>query len=115
MYLQHEGAKGARGNQKLEMGPFGHGALSGDMEYPGGGGLAGLDRIEMRWWDYWLKGVDNGIMDEPPVKAYMMASARKGAVSPEEQLDVLRRLAAGACDGELLPPFRRDAVDEGPR
>ena len=34
MYLQHEGAKGARGNQKLEMGPFGHGPLSGDMEYP---------------------------------------------------------------------------------
>jgi uncharacterized protein len=84
MYLQHEGAQGARGNQKLEMGPFGHGALSGDMEYPGGGSLAGSSN-EMRWWDYWLKGVDNGIMDEPPVKAYMMASARKGAVSPKNR------------------------------
>lgn len=88
MYLQHEGAAGARGNQKLEMGPFGHGALSGDMEYPGGGGIGnaqgGADS-EMRWWDYWLKGVDNGIMDEPPVKAYMMASARKGAVSPKNR------------------------------
>jgi hypothetical protein len=84
MYLQHEGAKGARGNQKLEMGPFGHGALSGDMEYPGGGGLQGSTN-EMRWWDYWLKGVDNGIMDELPVKADMMASARKGAVSPKNK------------------------------
>jgi predicted acyl esterase len=84
MYLQHQGAKGARGNQKLEMGPFGHGALSGDMEYPGGGGLQGSDN-EMRWWEYWLKGVDNGIMNEPPVKAYMMASARKGAVSPKNR------------------------------
>ena len=27
---------GARGNQKLEMGPIGHGPLSGDMEYPAG-------------------------------------------------------------------------------
>jgi predicted acyl esterase len=88
MYLQHEGAKGARGNQKLEMGPFGHGALSGDIEYPNGGGIGnaqgGADS-EMRWWEYWLKGVDNGIMSEPPVKAYMMASARKGAVSPKNK------------------------------
>jgi predicted acyl esterase len=88
MYLQHEGAKGARGNQKLEMGPFGHGALSGDIEYPNGGGIGnaqgGADS-EMRWWEYWLKGVDNGIMNEPPVKAYMMASARKGAVSPKNK------------------------------
>lgn len=88
MYLQHEGALGARGNQKLEMGPFGHGPLSGDMEYPAGGGIGnaqgGADS-EMRWWEYWLKGVDNGIMREPPVKAYMMAGARKGAVSPKNR------------------------------
>jgi predicted acyl esterase len=84
MLLQHEGAKGARGNQKLEMGPFGHGALSGDMDYPDGGSLAGSPN-EMRWWDYWLKGVDNGIMSEPPVKAYMMAGARKGNVSSKNR------------------------------
>jgi predicted acyl esterase len=87
-YLQNEGAKGARGNQKLEMGPFGHGALSGGLEYPSGGGIGnaqGGTDSEMRWWEYWLKGVDNGIMDEPPVKAYMMASARKGAVSPKNR------------------------------
>ncbi len=87
-YLQHEGAEGARGNQKLEMGPFGHGPISGDLEYPNGGGIGnaqgGADS-EMRWWDYWLKGVDNGIMDEPPVKAYMMAAARKGAVSDKNR------------------------------
>ena len=88
MYLQHQGAKGARGNQKLEMGPFGHGALSGDMEYPNGGGIGnaqGGTDSEMRWWDYWLKGVDNGIMNEPPVKAYMMASARKGKATSKNR------------------------------
>ncbi len=88
MYLQHEGPQGARGNQKLEMGPFGHGALSGDLEYPNGGGIGnaqgGADS-EIGWWDYWLKGVDNGIMDEPPVKAYMMAAARKGKASPKNR------------------------------
>ena len=25
-----------------------------------------------RWFDYWLKGIDNGIMDEPPVRYYVM-------------------------------------------
>jgi len=88
MFLQHQGARGARGNQKLEMGPFGHGPLSGDLAYPDSGGIGGAlggADAELRWWEYWLKGVDNGIMREPPVKAYMMASARKGAPSPKNR------------------------------
>jgi len=27
----------------------------------------------VRWFDYWLKGVDNGIMDEPPVHYFRMS------------------------------------------
>ena len=26
----------------------------------------------VRWHDYWLKGIDTGIMDEPPIKMYVM-------------------------------------------
>ena len=26
----------------------------------------------LRWYDYWLKGIDNGVMDEPPVHYYVM-------------------------------------------
>ena len=38
------------------------------------GPIAGVDLNEMilRWFDYWLKGIDNGIMDEPPVKIFVM-------------------------------------------
>jgi len=25
----------------------------------------------LRWWDYWLKGIDNGIMDEPQLRLWM--------------------------------------------
>jgi predicted acyl esterase len=82
-YLQNEGAKGARGNQKLMMGPFGHGPLSGNLEYPGFDRLNLSGDQEIRWFDYWLKGVDNGIMDEPPVTYFMMAGAEKGAISPK--------------------------------
>jgi predicted acyl esterase len=28
----------------------------------------------LRWYDYWLKGIDNGIMDEPPVKYWLMGA-----------------------------------------
>jgi predicted acyl esterase len=85
-YLQNEGAKGARGNQKLLMGPFGHGPLSGNLDYPGfdRGSLAGDQ--ELRWFDYWLKGADNGIMAEPPVSYFMMAGAEKGAISPKNRM-----------------------------
>jgi hypothetical protein len=84
-WLQNHGAKGARGNQKLFMGPFGHGPLSGDLAYPGADNMMANADQELRWWDYWLKGVDNGIMDEPPVRILMMASARKGAYSAKNR------------------------------
>jgi predicted acyl esterase len=85
-WLQNKGSRGARGNQKLMMGPFGHGQLSGDLEYPGNDRLSLGGDQEIRWFDYWLKGQDNGVMDEPPVSYFMMASARKGALSPKNRM-----------------------------
>jgi len=85
-YLQNHGAKGARGNQKLTMGPFGHGDLSGDLAYPGSDRLSLGGDQEIRWFDYWLKGIDNGIMDEPPVSYFMMGPAKKDAYSPKNRL-----------------------------
>jgi predicted acyl esterase len=84
-YLQNQGANGARGNQKLRMGPFGHGALSGGLAYPGEDALVLQAPEEIRWFDYWLKGIDNGVMDEPPVDVFMMAGAEKGAYSPKNR------------------------------
>jgi uncharacterized protein len=85
-WLQNHGAPGARGSQKLLMGPFGHGDLSGDLAYPGSDRLSLGGDQEIRWFDHWLKGADNGIMDEPPVQYFMMASARKGAFSPKNRM-----------------------------
>jgi uncharacterized protein len=79
-WLQNFGSKGARGNQKLYMGPAGHGGLGAeksDIEYNQPGATIPPTE-EMRWWEYWLKGIDNGIMKEPPVTLFMMASGRKG-------------------------------------
>jgi len=30
----------------------------------------------LRWFDYWLKGINTGIMDEPPVKIWVMGANR---------------------------------------
>jgi predicted acyl esterase len=88
VYLQNEGHEGARGKQKLFMGAFGHGQLEGDLEYPRGARGLSADNIDeqMRWWDYWLKGAANGIMQEPPVSYYLMASARKGHASANNRV-----------------------------
>ena len=28
----------------------------------------------LRWFDYWLKGIDNGIMEEPPIRLFIMGT-----------------------------------------
>ena len=77
-FLHNEGLEGARGNQKLFMGPFGHGNLAGELSYRNAGGILAVFAEELRWFDHHLKGEENGIGTEPPVKYYQMASARKG-------------------------------------
>jgi len=49
-------------NQKLIMYNGGHNGPGSPLPY---------DPL-YRWFDYWLKGIDNGIMDEPPILYYRM-------------------------------------------
>ena len=60
---------------KLIFGPWPH-ALStssktGDIDF-GAASVVDLDALELRWFDYWLKGIDNGIVDEPPLRLFIM-------------------------------------------
>jgi putative CocE/NonD family hydrolase len=34
--------------------------------------MVDLEALELRWFDYWLKGSDNGILDEPPLRLFIM-------------------------------------------
>jgi hypothetical protein len=68
--LQTRGGQGARGNQKLMMGPWAHGRTD-EVQYPANSVINPADEA-MRWFDYWLKGIDNGVMREPAVKYYVM-------------------------------------------
>ncbi|HIE51077.1 MAG TPA: CocE/NonD family hydrolase [Armatimonadetes bacterium] len=74
---QTRGDVGARGRQKLIMGPWTHGLgrrEQGELVYPENAQVSEEELLRgvLRWFDYWLKGKDNGIMDEPPVRYYVM-------------------------------------------
>ena len=67
---QAQGGGRAAGNQKLTMGPWGHGQIE-EVKYPANSVMNATEEA-LRWFEYWLQGKDNGIMDEPPVKYYVM-------------------------------------------
>jgi hypothetical protein len=75
MILQNNGGPEAKGKQKVIMGPWTHGGRrgggQGELIYPPTA-KSPEALSEVRWFEYWLKGVDNGIMKEPPVYYYVM-------------------------------------------
>ncbi|MBI1783902.1 CocE/NonD family hydrolase [Candidatus Sumerlaeota bacterium] len=73
--LQDHGGGKAKGNQKLLMAAAGHGPFGSRFKtFPNDGGdMRGDDQF--RWFDYWLKGEKNGIMDEPPIRYFLMGDA----------------------------------------
>ena len=75
---QNGGTDDARRGQKLLVGPWQHGSRGSSVVGNHYFGLsadamaADLDGIHFRWFDYWLKGIDNGVLDEPPVRIFVM-------------------------------------------
>jgi len=70
-----------RRSQKLIMGPWLHGPRVGVVgEFDFGVRASDLfvltNEIMWRWFDHWLKGIDNGIVDEPPVRIFVMGPNR---------------------------------------
>jgi uncharacterized protein len=74
-------------NQKLVLGPWGHqdesSRMIGDRDF-GQEAIVDLQQSYLRWFDYWLKGIDNGIIKEPLVNLFVMGSNKwlRGAVYP---------------------------------
>jgi hypothetical protein len=46
------------------------------------GPAIGFLQEAMRWWDHWLRGVENGVMDEPRYRVWMQDSARPRTFQP---------------------------------
>jgi len=57
------------GPRKIAIGPWAH--SEGDpAKRKEWGQLVAVEQL--RWFDHWLKGIDNGIMDEPPIRFAVM-------------------------------------------
>jgi predicted acyl esterase len=73
---QKNGGPGARGNQKMIIGPWTHfwpeSKELGDYPVPVAGQQAPVDFSPDRWFEYYLKGIDNGIDAIPAVTYYVM-------------------------------------------
>jgi len=59
---RHGGSKEAREGTRILVGPWVH------------GGYGPLRELHLRWYDYWLKGIDTGVTHEPPIKIYVMGA-----------------------------------------
>lgn len=74
-YLRMESYK--HSDQKLTIGPWGHtdtaGRMIGDHDFTETA-IIDLQRDYLRWFDHWLKGVDNGIEKDPLVSLFVMGS-----------------------------------------
>jgi putative CocE/NonD family hydrolase len=70
---------GLPGPKKALIGPWSHARIPGARPGPDIGWL----QEAIRWWNYWLKGTQNGIMDEPMIRVWVMQS-----IPPATQVDV---------------------------
>jgi len=65
----------ARRSSRLLIGPWGHGPSEkyGDLDF-GPHAMVDEQAVQLRWFDRWLKGLDNGLDREPPVTLYVMGN-----------------------------------------
>jgi putative CocE/NonD family hydrolase len=70
-----------RGPVRVLMGPWTHSqtevSYSGDVEFGPGAPVSGnlghnFNHFHLRWFDHWLKGIDNGVGEEAPVRMFVM-------------------------------------------
>ncbi len=63
----------ARTGSHMVIGPWEHGVsqVVGEMDW-GEAAVVDTNALALRWFDFWLKGLDNGLDREPPVKVFVM-------------------------------------------
>lgn len=72
-------SEASRRAQKLLMGPWAHllpysiptSKGTGEIDF-GPAALVELHDYQLRWFDYFLKGMPNGVLEEPPVRIFVM-------------------------------------------
>jgi predicted acyl esterase len=119
---EHAGGPRSRGNQWLLIGPWLHGrsnkgTKNGELVYPDNAAFP-VDEHMVRWFDHWLKGVDNGVTSGPKVRWYQMGAVGEAGAPgnewreasdfpPSSEPRSLYLHAGGRLDG--LEPVEKDS------
>jgi predicted acyl esterase len=69
--IQSHGTGAARGNCRLVIGPYAHGTFD-ELKYPPNSNQRPVVDDFFRFFDHWLKGADNGVLNDKPVHYYVM-------------------------------------------
>ncbi|HET9918615.1 MAG TPA: CocE/NonD family hydrolase [Ktedonobacteraceae bacterium] len=81
--MREQGSTPQARQSKLLIGPWTHGGMGtlvGDINFGFGSSAAMIDlkidfmSLEVRWFDHWLKGKDTGMMNEAPIKLFVMGA-----------------------------------------
>ncbi|MBJ7601004.1 MAG: X-Pro dipeptidyl-peptidase [Candidatus Nephthysia bennettiae] len=117
---------------KLLIGPWSHGSQRnpiGELSFGFGSQAALIDlridfqSLQLRWFDRWLKGADNGMMSEPPVQIFVMGANTwrqleewppPAAVPTQLYLREGGLLSSGAPGDERPEGFEYDPADPVP-
>ncbi len=83
-------SKAKKGPIQLIMGPWTHGgqtqSFAGEAEF-GSGAALDINAFRLRWFDRWLKGIDNGVDREAPVRIFVMGGG-DAHKTPEDRVFV---------------------------
>jgi uncharacterized protein len=97
-------SKAKKSPQRLTIGPWVHGSqtsnVSGEVEFTPDAAID-LHGYRLRWYDHFLKGMDNGVENDPPVTIYVMGAGNDRR-SPQGRL-----LHGGAWRTEREWPLAR--------
>ncbi|HET8845666.1 MAG TPA: CocE/NonD family hydrolase [Ktedonobacteraceae bacterium] len=81
--MRKEGSTPEARQSKLIIGPWSHGGLTnpiGELNFGFGASAALIDlkidyvSLQLRWFDHWLKGIDTGMLNEAPIKLFVMGA-----------------------------------------
>jgi putative CocE/NonD family hydrolase len=75
--------------QKLIMGPWIHGAHTrsahGQVDFGADAAINGLE-FRLRWYDRWLRGIQNGVENDAPVRIFVMGGGSEAKVGENRHM-----------------------------
>ena len=107
----------ARTQTKVVIGPWGHSTLGkrqvGEVDF-GPAAAVDLDDLKIRWFDHWLKGMDNGVDRWPACRYFVMGAGKWRAADTWPPPDTEGREYFLDSDGTANPVERSGRLLSSP-